>query len=311
MAKVINALKRGFSYRHATGGRGALGLYTDGLLVAEYENYLGNDEPVTIYGKSLTNVDQWFNEESATKNYAIGTKMEVEDMVFRYAHVNADSDSVWRGRGTLNLGKNAKVYTGHNYISAMTAASAAAETVTVTLTEDATADEFENGWMALFPSVWTGIVTGRVKRNDATSTTTKLYLKEGIQAACGAASTGRLHWNQYAYVGKPFTSADVTPGFSAVVGCAWVNCTADYYLWVQTWGPYMCQYSETEKPGQGRYHRSVYFDSYGGFLNPATESIYNETTGDAQLAGFSLPCALNSTDEGSGWSPWVMLQISP
>lgn len=158
MPRNITASKRGFGYREATGGRGALGLYTDGLLVAEYENYLGNGDPVTIYGKNLTSVDQWFNEESETKNYAIGTKMVVEDMVFRYGHIEVYRDSAWRGRGMSNLGKQTSVShldAGYLNVSAGTAASAEATSLTLTIDNAyaATANEFENGYSNYHPNL--------------------------------------------------------------------------------------------------------------------------------------------------------------
>jgi len=308
--KNVNALKRGFSYRHATGGRGGLGLYSDGLLMAEYENYANEDEPVIIYGKNLTGVDQWFNEESETQNYAIGTKMVVEDMVFRYAHINAYRASAWRGRGMQNIGGQTSVNcsaSGYLPVSAMTAASAAATSITVTIDNaySATANEFENGEIYLESSPWSGAVRGRIRSNTATSTTTTFALKEGIVAATSTTPSGKLHWSPYAHTGTPKTDS-IVAFRSSVVGCLNVNGTADYYVWLQTWGPYMSQYGSTDQQGEGKDHRSVYFDRYGAFIQGTTAGI------DRQYAGFSLACTADTDATGSsGWSPWVMLQISP
>lgn len=256
----------------------------------------------------LTTSPQWFTEESETKVHPLGTKLVVEDMRFTYSHINASSDSCWRGRGLANLGKN--LGGGNSYLdaSAMTAAVEHATDVTITVS-GITANEFENGIIAIFPSVWTGIITGRVKSNDATSaSSTKFYLKEGVQAACGASSTAKIHWNQYAYTGKASTGDSVRFRCSQV-GCLCENATVDYYVWLQTWGPYLGQYS-TWKMGQGNYLRAVYFDTYGGMM-PYSATASNGNYKNAQYAGFCLGPSWNATDAADSWTPLVMLQISP
>lgn len=307
MARNVKASKRGFGYRHATGGRGGLGLYSDGLLFNEYENYGGNDEQVIICGKNLTGTDQWFTEESSTKNYKIGTRMVVEDMVFRYAHISAYRASAWRGRGMQNIGKQTSTNClddGYRTSSAMTAAAAGATSVTVTIDDSysATANEFEDGVIALFPSTWTGIILGRIRSNTATSTTTTFALKEGIQDACGITSTSKINWNPYLYTGTPKTDSPIAFR-SSPVGCLNVNATADYYVWLQTWGPYLGQYGMPTKPGEGKDYRCVYFDRYGAFINGTDAGITH------QYAGFVL--AGTAEDQGDGWTPFVMLQLSP
>ena len=169
---------------------------------------------------------------------------------------------------------------------------------------EATANEFENGEIYLESSPWSGIVRGRIKSNDVTSTTTKFYLKEGIIAATSVTPNGKLHWNQYAHVGKPKTDSHCSRRCS-VVGCLAVNATVDYYVWLQTWGPYLGQYGQPEQPGEGADNRSVYFDRYGAFVQLGA-------AGASQYAGHSLPCTCDNDADGmSGWSPLVMLQIAP
>jgi hypothetical protein len=43
-------------------------------------------DPKGFSEKILTSPTQWFTESSSNKEYPIGTKLLVEDMVFRYAH---------------------------------------------------------------------------------------------------------------------------------------------------------------------------------------------------------------------------------
>jgi len=260
--------------------------------------------------------NQWFTEASSNKQYEIGTKLVVEDMVFRYAHTNLYCDSNWRGRGLANLGLQPAGTNGNGHITiaAATAASAAATSLSVTLDHSyaATADEFKNGFIALQSEPWSGWLTGRISGNDATSTTTAIRLKEGIVAAFDSTPGGKLFWNQYAYVGKAFTDSYAARRTSQV-GCLWTNVAAntEKYVWLQTWGPYVCQYGETEYPGLGKSNRAVYFDNYGGIYTATTMSIYGEGQ-TAQLAGFSLGGSYDQdATGGEGWNPWIMLQISP
>ena len=257
----------------------------------------------------ICNPSQWFTEESASKLFPYGTKLVVEDTVHRYGHINAYRASAWRGRGMQSIGNQTTVNcagTGYIGIASGTAASAAATSLTLTLDNSysATANEFENGEVYLESSPWSGAVRGRIKSNAATSTTTTFVLKEGIVAATGAAPNGKLHWNPYAHTGTPKTDS-IVAFRSSIVGCLNVNGTADYYVWLQTWGPYMSQYGAALQQGEGKDVRAVYFDRYGAFIQGTGEEA-------RQYAGFSLACTADVDAIGSsGWSPLVMLQLSP
>jgi len=321
MGRNIKAAKRGFGYRHATGGRGGLGLYSDGLLMAEYENYLGNDEPVIVYGKNLTGVDQWFTEESETQNYAIGTKLVVEDMVFYYGHcAEYAEEGNWKGRGMMNLGKqtsNAHTDPGHRRAATITAWATGATVLYVTMDSAYApiADEFEDGQITVNSSPWDGMCRGRIRTNDAelASGLTTFYLKEGIVGGNTAGTTvdARITWNQYAHFGLPAVGSIANR--CCCVGCANLSFTENYYGWLQTWGPFAGQTGEygSEDMGLGPYNTQVYFDAYGGFINPATNSIYGEGIGKAQLAGFIVASRAGGAAESTNWSPLVMLQICP
>lgn len=149
-------------------------------------------------------------------------------------------------------------------------------------------------------------MTGRIKSNTATSTTTTFTLKEGIIAAIDSTPSGKLNWNPYAYTGTPKTDS-YCASRSSIVGCLNVNATADYYVWLQTWGPYICQPggASGSYPGEGVNQRIVFFDMYGGFLHWSASAAY-------QRAGIVLPCTVDPDADGrNGWATLVMLQLSP
>lgn len=241
-------------------------------------------------------------------------------MVFHYCHTSAYATGA-KGRGQFNLGnQTSTAHAGSGHLTAVVvAADSGATEINLTLDNAyaATADEFKNGAIFARGYPFTGPLHGRIRTNDAEVAATgytKFYLKEGMTTALVVHGTAiaKVHWNQYAYTGKPGTDS-VIAHKTSVVGCPWVALTADYYYWGQSWGPYMGQTGETgsEDIGLGAHCGMVYFDSYGGFLNPSSEGLYQEQSGKPQFAGFVLGNRYTVSGSTKQWTPWVLLQITP
>lgn len=271
--------------------------------------------------KTITSPTQWFTEESVAKQYKIGTRLQVDDMVFHYGHCAEYAESGnYKGRGMMILGKQtAGTHLLPGYRRAGTVAAFTTASTTLTLTMDSeyapTANEFEDGHITVrsYESAYAGMCRARIRTNDAESgDTTVFYLKEAMNGSGGGASSSpdaKVHWNQYAHVGQPAVDKG---NRTCCVGCANVTITKDYYAWLQTWGPYVAQASDSvQGPGLGTYNSAVYFDAYGGFINPVMGSIYGEQTGSAQLAGFVMANRYSGAGIDKDWSPLVMLQITP
>jgi len=310
MSKNIPALKRGFSYRQGTAGSGGLGIYTDGLLIAEYENY--NDQLMITYGKSLTGVPQGIYEESATKNYPIGTKRIVDDMTFHYCAARTEpttgtSKSILASRAVANT---------HSYVTASTvvAANAGATSITATVAGTAT-NAYENGYILQQPSPWTHNQKIRIKSNTTTVYTTKDPLEQLVNAADNLFFSK----NMYASCGKTATDGSdyAHREYRRFVAVPLLNVTSAYYFWGQTWGPCCIQFeSSTYLPGglanvYGTWRTStVFFDDYGA-VSPGGEegtAPYNCGCG-TQEAGFVIPDTY--TAGADGWSILIYLQIAP
>jgi len=290
MAKNIPGLKRGWSYREGTAGSGGLGLYVDGLMVAEYENY--NDQLMITYGKSLTGVPQGIYEESATQNYDIGTKRVVDDMVFHYCQAEADSGSTYKA-----IQPNRAVVTKHIPVtaSAVTAASVGATTITATVS-DVAANNYADGYIIQQNSPWTQNSKLRIKSN----TTTVFTLKDPLVLAVGASDSLHFSKNMYKDVGMLETNA-TGKEYHSWAAVPLLGVTAEYYFWGQTWGPCCVQYGvgTPHRPGESPSERSFAFDYYGA-------AIYSsDLLAAGNAAGWVIPNTWGT------WSMLMMLRLAP
>jgi len=284
--------------------------------------------PLLVGASKYGDYKQWYDEQSSTQLHQLGAKLVVDDgggeMVFRYAHIAANAASAWRGRGMSNLGLYGDDGTlgadnGFLYAATITEAAAGATEITVTLSGaggsnniTCAENELAGGYIVIMPAVWTGWIGGRIRSNTAAvAGVMTVTLVEGIQDACAAASPTRLTWNPYAYVGTPLTNGSAWR-WTSVVGCLNLNATVDYYVWLQTWGPYVAQTSAygTYDIGRGTHDRNVFFDGYGGFMSSAYMVANGHPAENYQRAGFVLANTYAPTETLS-WMPLVMLQISP
>jgi len=312
MGRNIAASKRGFGYRHGTAESGGLGLYVDGLMVVEYENY--NDQLMLTYGKSLTGVPQGIYEESVTQNYPIGTRRVVDDMVFKYCHSRTDPT----GQASLPLANRGVVNTHLAVLdTTVVAASVAATTITATVAGVA-ANSYENGYIIQQPTVgWTQNSKLRIKSNTTTVFTLKDPLVESV------ATTDNLFFskNMYAAVGKsPVTGADSAYRTDrSIVAVPLLDITSEYYFWGQTWGPCCVQFGDaTYRAGDTSYgdwgNRVVWFDHYGAAScgsepDDSPAAPYKCGRG-VQIAGFCIPCTYD-TGGIVDWSILIFLQLTP
>lgn len=176
--------------------------------------------------EDLEKLDQGILEQSVTKVYAIGTRLAVGDRVFRYAHIKSDATGL--GRARVMVATDAGVERGA-YLGIQVAG---AKTVTWTSVGAITADQYAEGYLLA-----QGGFVHKIKKNTAAASGGKsvtLTLYEAF-AACEAIAANRygvLLENPYANVGY-FSQY----GAGMPVGVVLIDPTADYYVWLQTWGP--------------------------------------------------------------------------
>lgn len=238
---------------------------------------------------SLTGRWQSPYEQSAIKNFPIGTRLQLHDRTFYYC----------LAAGTTAVAMKA----GHNSIlgadvNTDAVAYAAGETEIVILdTADRVVNYYENGYL------WVMNLTSGVYQ--------MLKIKESDVAASVDSVTIRL-WDPlpFAIPASTFVSARPNP-FSAVtftnsayeaqVCVPLIPVTTAYYFWGQTWGP--CYGTAMSAiPGAASADREVYFNGDGALIAGADTVLETRVP---QRAGFVL------SPTSTGGDQFYMLQITP
>lgn len=246
------------------------------------------------------------HEASSTQNYLFGaTRRTIDGRVYKYAKAsNIVSVRHFGLKFWGQIGDGA---------AAVTPAAAVVGSSFVTITKSGiAADEFVGGYFMSHgtPTQFRGIIG-----NTATSGTTIIIeLDEPLTTALVATTTycEILH--------SPYANVRLTAGpsggdsgndYSSVAGMPAITTdTANYYLWIQTWGPIWINPhgSSLQDAGITGGERKVVFDVEGSICIEDDVAHGPGADGDEhQLAGFIIDRSAAST---SG-PPLVMLQITP
>ncbi len=175
-------------------------------------------------------------EESSTQKAEIGYRIIVGDRVFRYAYA---------GGTALIAGTLVKSAQLPAEVNKTVEAAAAIGSKTVTVTTAAALLYLAEGYMVVNDVTGEGI-TYRIKSGAAnadTATSTDLILYDPLSVALTTSSQVELYGSAYYDLDK---SADVTDHISGIPPIA---VTANYYFWLQTWGPCGCLVGATTAAG--------------------------------------------------------------
>jgi len=233
--------------------------------------------------------------EDAVQKYPIGTKLVLDDMVFRYCHAEADP-----GGTSSTIRANRAVVFKQIPVTAsvVVAADVGDRTITATVAGVAV-NNYENGYIIQQPTVsWDQNSKLRIKSN----TTTVFTLKDALVEAVAATDTMLFSKNMYSDVGKIPTNG-TGKEYMSWVAVPLLHITPSCYFWGLTWGPCCIQYGDgsTDRPGETASVRAFGFNFYGaaicsaGALNAPSQ----------QIGGFVIPNTWGT------WSMLVMLQLSP
>lgn len=268
MGQNIKAQRRGFTYDPVLK---SLDLVVDGTRV----NKFAGDSPVNLYA------------DSTTQAYDIGTRLSVDDRVFRYCLAG----------GALNRQQaagNGDQWSLTN--EAPNQSASVGDTSFQVVNTTATKDLYKGGWVAIFTN---RLQMRRVLSNDASDgTDTKIYIDGPLESAITADTTSVTGYkNMYAdcrHAGSEWNTIVAVPVCTVAQGS---------YFWGQTWGPCYMRAIGTV-PGATAYDREVYFgadgDAYGHIQ---AEGV---TGGGYQRAGQLIPL----TSSGVG-DQFFMLQLAP
>ena len=269
MAKNFSGSRRGFIHDPITN---TLDLCVDGIITTKF-----GGENAHIYNADTTQL------------YPLGTRLQVDDRVFRYAC--AGTNGVNAGWGAFYKVALAVTY------EAAGAASVAGDT-TMTITETLALNQLAGGY----------VVMGH---DSAATTQNRRIISNTAGDSCTITLDGPIHVAGTHYVEIiPSLYGDLQTVSTEFDGCAGVpaiTTTNNKYFWVQTWGPCWIVPGGTGTPGSTAMERAVYFVGDGsingavGLISEATEAHYR------QYAGFII----QTDTSGSGGPPFVMLQVSP
>jgi len=229
-------------------------------------------------------------EESATQKFPIGTRLQIDDRVYRYCH--ADSALL-------------AIMAGHNSISDLGVNTAAvihyAGAVEISILDLAVRDAnyYENGYLWIMNMTTTAYIIYKIKSSLAAADADNhvhLTLWDPLAQNVPASTFVTVWPNIYAHITKTDTF------FRTVVCIPQIPVQNGYYFWGQTWGPCF-GIPQGGAPGAIMKNRDIYFGADGCLI--AGEETVLETC-VPQRAG----TLLTATSNGSG-DQFYMLQLTP
>lgn len=264
-------------------------------------------EQIITSGRYLGAGLQDIHEESATQKYSIGTRMVMDDRVFRYCKAKEALDAFLGGRADVmpreGNGDAVAYVVGDTVVSIPENANG----------PDYALESVKDYWAEGY--YWSGVSTPtvgmmhRIKSSAAASggfIAATLY--EALKYAIPA-STWQTSWVNMYKTCKHEHSSKMT-----VICQPLRNITINRYFWGQTWGPCFGQLNNTAI-GRTAGDRTVFYASDGSLMSSV--DVDYATSGNAlpQIAGFVITNTEAWTAAGggaeSGGDQFYMLQLSP
>lgn len=234
---------------------------------------------------------QDIHEQSTVQNYDIGTRLVMDDRVFRYCKAGGNLTAMKAGHcGNLPTECNtaAVEYKEGTY------------EVTILDTTVRVADYYKEGYIWLM--VAGAYELYRIKSSAVgAGVSVKLTLYQALLADVPASTWGTTWPNVYSDI------EGVTSGFKSNVVVALRAVTSGNYFWGQTWGPCFGTVFN-EVPGRASGDRELYFNTDGA-LKASVDVAPESTNPIPQRAGFLIT---NTSPGGAGYGDQLyMLQLSP
>jgi hypothetical protein len=249
------------------------------------------DQLITGGHQLATGFLQEIHEQSLTQNYDLGTRLVMDDRVFRYSKAGSNLTAMKAGHcGNLPTECN----------TAAVEYKAGTYEVTILDTTVRVADYYAEGYIWLMVSGAYELY--RIKNSGVgAGVSVKLTLYQALLADIPASTWGTAWPNVYANI------LGATSGFMSNVVFPLRAVTSGYYFWGQTWGPCFGTVFN-EVPGRASGDRELYFN-VDGALKASVDVAPESTNPIPQRAGFLMT---NTTPGGAGYGDqWFMLQLSP
>lgn len=270
-------------------------------------------EQIITSGRYLGAGLQDVHEESATQKYSIGTRMVMDDRVFRYCYAKGALAALKGGAADVMPREGAGDAVAYEVGDTV---------VSIPMNQygdDYTAEKVAGYWNEGY--YWSGVSTPtigmlhRIKSSAVAAAGTTVLeggyvqatLYEALKYAIPA-STWQTSWvNPYKVVKAKAT------GRQSIICQPLRNITAERYFWGQTWGPCFGQLHGSAL-GRADKERTLFYHTNGAVMGGRA---VNFTSGQPlpQIAGFLITDtrAWTNQDNGaeSGGDQFYMLQLSP
>lgn len=225
--------------------------------------------------------------KETTQRFIYGTRYLMWDgRVFKYAYASAAVYSYHGARNSLDAAL------GLTVVPTAGVVSAGSKFIMPTLASRA-ADDLAGGYAVMYDiadSIDNTCQRGIVG-NDASATTTKIYLDYPLDKALTTGDYIEVYENPYSSL------SHTTEGYSAWMGVPARSAAATYRLWIQTWGPALISGGETIDTPTSDY-RCIRWGSNCVLYTEATKA-------NGQIAGYIL-----NQGSSSIAGPQIMLMCS-
>jgi hypothetical protein len=243
-----------------------LGRRIKGDIVMDLDPYTNGWGRLIGPGARITNTDQFYNEQSVTQNYELGTKMIVDERQYRYSRANAALVAPCTYRLQMDGDINAPTW-------GMASAGITAGTSTIVVTHGnygivATTvglNELRGGWIEFWGPAnffeWRRILTNTASVAGVPATLTITVDRPWSATVVGAAGQVALHRSPYRMV----TMCGTVPAlvaYESAIGLTPIPVTSGSFFWLQTKGPAMVA-SQIGNPGAVVNFRDVYLGAAG------------------------------------------------
>lgn len=252
---------------------------------------------------------QDIHEQSTVQNYDIGTRLVMDDRVFRYCKAGGNLVAMKAGHcGVMPREGNVDTedYEVGDFIITIPVNINGAKHA-----EEVLKDYWKEGylWIQTEPKQLIRIKSNLVAV-DAANEFITLTLWEALKVRVVGSGSGTDRWIT-AWANLYSDILPTTSGKMSNVVVSLISVTSGSYFWGQTWGPCFGIQTST-KPGLASGDREIYFGSDGALI---TGVDVHTAGGNAQRAGFLITNTspwvnAGGTDEGGG-DQFYMLQLSP
>ena len=260
---------------------------------------------------------QSIHEASTVQNYDIGTRMVMDDRVFRYCYAKLAVEALLGCRADVmpreGEGDAVQYEVGDYEVTIPMNANGPSVDYAAEVVEDYWAEGYywsgiaspTVGQMYRIKSSATATTTGRITSLTGGFVTATLYEPLVTQIP---ASRWQTSWV------NPYKSCVHThSGKMSVIAQPLISVAAGSYFWGQTWGPSFGQLNSSAI-GRTASDRMVYWMSDGS-LGAGVVATYTTGSPHLQCAGFVITNTAAWTNAGgsgeSGGDQFIMLQISP